>query len=147
MTTPSRVAPRFDLPRLWRLRLPSFRLLAALLLFGVATVTIPRVVDLPRGVRRVTFENPTPYDLEVDLTSAKRDGWILLGTAQARSVTTIEEVADQGRIWIFRFRGQGEDGGEIRVGRDELKDAEWTVTVPDRIARQLQARGASPPPE
>lgn len=58
----------------------------------------------------------------------------------------MEQITDQGEVWIFRFGGQGEQGGELRIDRSQLERESWRVRIPDRIGYELAAKGAPPTP-
>lgn len=58
----------------------------------------------------------------------------------------VEEIIDQGGTWVFHFAGQGRDGTDLTVGRDDLASSGWVLTVPDEIAQDLRAKGAPPTP-
>src|SRR5689334_14737586 len=64
----------------------------------------------PRVVAQVTVVNPSPYTVEVEVTDAHRDGWVLLGATPPKSSTREEDVIDQGATWVFGVRAQGVSG-------------------------------------
>mgnify|MGYP001793980745 CR=1 FL=1 len=53
--------------------------------------------------RTLTVENPTPYIINVEVTSAKRDGWFDVGTVPRGRHQTFQCLADPGAEWLFRF--------------------------------------------
>jgi hypothetical protein len=112
----------------------------------VALVLSSRLIEGPSHVDRLSFINPTVYDLHVDATDGARQGWVPLGTARRGETTAVEEVLDQGDAWIFRFSGQGEQGGELRLRREQLEGDGWKVVIPERTGAELQAKGAPPSP-
>lgn len=117
-------------------------------LVGVA-FTLPllfRLLEEPAVVSRITFENPTAYDLTIEATDAEGSGWLPLGTARRKDTTTVERIIDKGDTWIFRFAGQGEQGGELRIERAQLERESWRVRIPDRIGADLAVKGAPPTP-
>lgn len=133
-------------------RTPRIRLVhgAAVLvaILGAACVVFAaRFLDGPRFIDRITVENPTRYDIGIEVTSGDRDGWIAVGTVEYRETTIFEEIIDQGDVWLFSFSAQGEDGGELRVTRSDLERASWTVRIPGAVGDQLQERGVPFPPE
>ena len=95
-------------------------------------------------VDRVTIVNPTPYELEVEVSGPDRASTIDLGTVPREQTKTFEDVLDQGDGWTFRFALAHLQGGEITVTRDDLARGEWRVTVPSAVADRLAAAGASP---
>lgn len=119
---------------------------AVLVLLELVLGSLLVILESPSFVPRVTFVNPSEYDLSIDSTNDGRDGWVSLVTARRRSTTVLEETFDQGDVWIFRFAGQGRDAGELQTSRRDLERANWTVQVPERIAEELRARGAPPNP-
>jgi hypothetical protein len=128
------------LPRWWPI------VFVSLVVVVVFVAIAPRVfVDPPRA-QHLSFENRSAYAMEVEVTGARRDGWLRLGTAERGSTTVMSDVVDQGDEWIFRFASQGLDGGEARVGKAELVRDGWRVTIPGSIADRLAAQGAPPTP-
>lgn len=111
-----------------------------------AMVPIGRLLERPPVVERVAFENPTRYDIRIEVTDGQRRRWMPVGTALRQTITTFEQVLDQGEVWIFRFSTQGEQGGELELPRQQLEDEQWHVGIPDRVDQALQAKGASFPP-
>lgn len=112
----------------------------------VMLVAIPRFLDSPHLVDRLTVENPTGYDISIDATDHRRQGWVGLGTARRGTTSTFAEILDQGDVWIFRFSAQGEVGGELQVSRQQLERDEWRVRVPTEVGEQLMVVGAPLPP-
>jgi hypothetical protein len=53
----------------------------------------------------------------------------------------VEEVADQGREWVFRFSYGGVDAGELVLSRDRLARDGWNITVPSAVAERLRDAG------
>ncbi|MGH9154990.1 MAG: hypothetical protein ACRD1K_03885 [Acidimicrobiales bacterium] len=113
----------------------------------VATlIPLSRRFDQPHFVDRITFRNPTAYDLRIEVSGAGADGWQALGTARRNETTLAEQVYDIGDVWLFRFSAQGAEGGEVRLTRSQLSRDRWRIVIPDRVDEQLRARGAPPPP-
>ena len=124
-------------------------LLGAVVLTVATAVALASLVDQGGGratVARVTYENPTDYALDVEVSSGSGEGWTTAGFVAQRSTGVAEEVSDQGDVWVFRFRSQGETGGELRLSRSELEAAGWTVTIPPDVGRRLAEAGAPPTP-
>jgi hypothetical protein len=118
--------------------------LAVLAVLGL--VGVSRLVPNAATVDRLTIRNDTGYDLDVDAANVSHDGWTPVGIALAHSSTQIDDVVDHGRVWAFRFSGQGHDGGELAVNRSDLAAAGWQLTVPASVSERLAAAGASPSP-
>lgn len=117
-------------------------LVAALVALGVGSI----VLRGPAFVDEVSITNSSEYDIGVQVGGADRDGWMAVTTASSRSTTTTRDVIDQGEVWVFRFRAQGREGGEVRVTRRELELADWTLEVPDDVIQHLRDLGAPPSP-
>ena len=100
-------------------------------------------VGEPTSFRRLTVHNPTPYMVIVDVTGAKRDGWLDVGSFPRERQRTVEELADQGRQWVFRFSYGGVDAGELVVTRDQLARDGWKITVPPGVGERLREAGLS----
>ena len=110
---------------------------------GVAFAVVRLGVGEPTTFRRLTVQNPTPYMVNVDLTGANRNGWLDVGSFRREGRRSVEELADQGRQWVFRFSYGGVDGGELAVSRDQLARDGWRVTVPTEVAERLRQAGLS----
>ncbi len=65
-----------------------------------------------------------------------------LATADREATTDAVDVIDQGPRWVFRFTAEGRDGGELRIARAALKQAGWTVDVPEGVIERLRQQGA-----
>lgn len=120
---------------------------AALALLTAIALTF--VVDLSSGpatVPRITFDNPTPYALDVEVSPGPGAGWTSAGSVRQQSSAEVQEVIDQGPEWIFRFDSQGESGGELRLSRAELAASDWHVAIPAEVGRRLAEAGAPPNP-
>ena len=117
-------------------------------LIGVAVVmavALPMArlaVGEPTSFRRLTVHNPTPYMINVEVRGAD-DGWLDLGSFRREANRMVEELADQGRQWIFRFSYGGVEGGELVLSRDQLAREGWKVTVPTEVSERLRAAGLS----
>ena len=91
-------------------------------------------------IPRLAIDNPTPFDVNVDV-SGGAGGWIQLGTVARETEGVLEEVADPGPTWVFRFSYAGVDGGELTVPRSELRANRWLVTVPPEVRERLSMEG------
>jgi hypothetical protein len=113
--------------------------LACLLALTVANVFLddPERVDLE-------ITNPTPYVLSIEITDGGRGAWQPTARLQPGATRTIEDVLDQGDVWVLRFRGQGRDGGELEVPGHDLERASWHVDIPAEVGERLAALGVSP---
>ena len=120
------------------------------LVLGLATaVALTLVVDLgggPATVPRITFENPTAYALDIEVSPGTGTGWASAGSVRQQATAVVEDVLDQGDVWLFRFDSQGETGGELRLTRSELEAAGWRVAIPADVGKRLADAGAPPTP-
>ncbi len=89
------------------------------------------------------MQNPAPYTINVEVTGAERDGWLDIGSFRRERNRTVEELADQGRQWVFRFSYGGVEGGELVLSRDQLARDGWKVSVPPEVTEQLRRAGLS----
>jgi hypothetical protein len=116
-------------------------LVAAMLVGAAVTMEATR---LPSFVPRLTMVNPTPYQVEVDVTGEDRDGWLSLGGLRRESTKSMYEVIDQGDSWIFRFGYGGQAGGETRLTGAQLRADRWHVRIPPEVGDRLRAAGMPP---
>jgi hypothetical protein len=97
-------------------------------------------------VEEVTIVNDTEYSANVDVTRKARDGWLGLTVVEPQSTETVEEVIDQGEVWIFRFDYVGKYGEEVEISRRELEGRGWTIEVPQSFEQRLRDLDVPPPP-
>jgi hypothetical protein len=115
----------------------------------VAAVALTSLVGLSSGpstIPRITFENPTVYALDIEVSPGTGTGWTSAGSVRQGSTADVAEVIDQGDVWLFRFDSQGSTGGEVRLTRGELEASDWTVVVPAEVGTRLAQAGAPPTP-
>lgn len=124
--------------RVRRARIADFAIASVVV---VMLVAVPRFLDAPHRVDRLTVENPTGYDISIEVTDRRRRGWVAVGTVQRATTSTFEEIVDQGDVWIFRFSTQGEDSGELQVARQQLERDGWRMRVPAEVGEQLEVEG------
>ena len=120
-------------------------LIGAALLVAVALLG-PRLVRGPAFVERVSVVNPSPYDIHVEVSGDGRTGWMSLTTVGRASTGAALDVVDQGAVWRFRFEAQGRRGGELQVSRADLRQAGWSIEVPEAVVTRLRDAGAPPSP-
>jgi hypothetical protein len=118
-------------------------LLAVLAIAG--TLLVSQLLASPHFVPRITFENPTRYDLAVEVSNG-HDGWLPLGSMDARRATDVGEVYDVGDPWNVRVFTQSRSVGHFRVTRDRLERSNWHVAIPRGIGDKLEAAGVAPQP-
>ncbi len=125
---------------------------AGVIALGLVTaVALAFVVSRSAGpgkVARLTFENPTPYAIDVDISpgTGSGAGWTAAGSVRQQSTADVEDVPDQGDVWLFRFRSQGHSGGELRLSRAELEASNWRIVIPADVGTRLAEAGAPPTP-
>lgn len=123
--------------------------LAVLAVGLVAAVALTSLVGLSSGpgtVPRITFENPTVYALDIEVSPGTSTGWTSAGSVRQGSTADVAEVIDQGEVWLFRFDSQGSTGGEVRLTRAELEASDWTVAIPAEVGTRLAQAGTPPTP-
>jgi hypothetical protein len=98
----------------------------------------------PPVVARVTIENPTAYQIVVEVGSPGRKGVLDLGAVRRAGNQTHEQVVDQGAAWVFRFSYAGYDGGKLMVSRAQLSRDGWRITVPAEVGERLRTAGLAP---
>ncbi len=121
----------------------------AIVLGLVTAVALALVVGRSAGpakVARLTFENPTVYAIEIEVSPGTATGWTPAGSVRQGSTVDVEEVTDQGDVWLFRFTSQGETGGELRLTRSELEASGWRIVIPPEVGTRLADAGAPPTP-
>ena len=122
----------------------------AAVVVGLATaIGLTFLVGLSSGpttIPRITFENPTVYALDIEVSSGAAGGWTSAGSVRQKSTSEVTEVIDQGDTWVFRFDSQGASGGELRLSRTELEASGWRVSIPAEVGTRLAEAGAPPNP-
>ena len=71
------------------------------------------------------------------LTDASRGGWLGIGTLDPKSRATTTEVVDEGSVWRFRLTAGPDELGEITRTEQQLRAADWTLTIPADAADRL----------
>jgi hypothetical protein len=112
--------------------------LGPLLLVGRLTAAEPSFVP------ELTVVNPLVYKVNVGVRAPGDEGWSGLGTVRRETAKTIEQVADEGPLWTFRFTYGGELGGEITMSRDQLRADGWRLAVPSDVGERLREAGMEP---
>ncbi len=104
------------------------------------------MVAVQGNIDRISFDNSTACDVDVEVIGVERDARLVLGTARRATITTMEEILDQGDVWIFLFGSQGTGGGELRLTREQLERDRLKVAMRARIGAGLEAEGVPPSP-
>jgi hypothetical protein len=117
---------------------------AIAIVLAIASVLVAGIVllDGPSRVDHLTINNPTDYDLTIQLSPGPDRAWLPFAVIGLRSTREFHDVLDQGDSWEFRFRAQGRDGGAVTVSRAQLEADGWQLSVPADIVTQLQLLGA-----
>jgi hypothetical protein len=125
----------------------------SLLLWGGFAVVIALVAVLaaaalrgPKFVSSVTIDNPSPYVVSVDVAPANSSEWTQLSAISPGTTTSVSQIVDQGRTWVFRVASAGADGGAFTVSRNDLAQAGWKVTIPASVISRLRAQNVSDAP-
>jgi hypothetical protein len=116
------------------------------LLTALALAFVAGLSGGPSTVARITFENPTVYALDIEVSPGTGTGWTSAGSVRQGSTAVVQEVVDQGDVWLFRFDSQGETGGQLRLSRAELEASGWRVAIPAEVGTRLAEAGAPPTP-
>jgi len=117
------------------------------LFLGAAVLVVLLVTPSLDGqtfVPRLTFDNPTEFDVNVEVAGGGREAWIDLGTVARGTENVVEEVADPGGTWVFRFSYAGVDAGIVTMDRGALRDAGWQLAVPAEVGESLVGAGFVP---
>jgi hypothetical protein len=105
------------------------------ILFVVAALAMRPIENVS-----VTVDNPSDWRTEVSVRSASSPSWTGLGSVGRGTQIEFQQVPDQGSTWIVRFSYAGQSE-EIELDRDALRDAQWTVEVPDSLTQRLAEAG------
>ena len=96
-------------------------------------------------IDEVTIVNDTEYPAHVAVTDGTGDAWMGLTTVDPQSRMTVEEVLDQGDMWVFRFDYVGKHQEEVEVSRRELEQNGWAIDVPSNFEQRLRDRDGLAP--
>ena len=141
-TTPRQARDEHASPPTGLRRYFSFPIIAIIVVVAVLMAASLEWLDEPNHVSRVTIANPSEYALDVAVTSGGRHGWLALSGVPVSATRDFHDVLDQGNTWVFSFRAQGRDGGEMSMTRADLEASGWNITVPGQVLDRLRAAGA-----
>jgi hypothetical protein len=113
--------------------IPAIFVVAAILLVVSLTLAVP-------GRETLTFDNRTGVAVRVTASDDGRNGWLPVGTLDARSRDRISEVIDQGDVWRFRYEVGPDQVAEVRRTRAQLEADDWRVVIPAGTADSLSDR-------
>ena len=100
--------------------------------------------DMPRA--NITFANPTPWDIHVDLLLHDGRSRLGLATLGADKTVQIREIGEPGEDeWTFEFAAWDETA-EVTLSDQELRANQNRVAVPDALIQRLEAADAPPSP-
>jgi hypothetical protein len=119
-----------------------FDIVAAVAAIVVVLVAGVLLLDEPARVDRITIDNPSAFVVDVSVTSGGHHGWLVLSGIPVAATRDYHDVLDQGDTWVFSFRAQGRDGGELSVSRADLATRNWTMEIPATVIDRLRAGGA-----
>ncbi len=127
------------------------RLLRSDVVVGVVAAVVVLVaaivlLDEPDRVARLTITNRSEYEVDVSVASAGHRSWLLLPGVAVNGTSEYHDVLDQGRTWVFAFRAQGHEGGEVSMSRSDLARSNWTIEIPAAVIDRLRTAGAPPHP-
>jgi hypothetical protein len=121
-------------------------LAAAAAALVVAAAVVRPLLAGPSFVPRITISNSSEFDVTLAVSSNHHQDRMPLATVSHRSSVEVEDVIDQGPVWVFHFSADGREGGDVHLGRDQLKRDRWRVEIPASVTARLRAEGAVPPP-
>lgn len=104
--------------------------------------TVLAMQDPPRAPD-VTIDNGTPYDLTIKVSDEAGQDWMAFALVSARSQAIVRAPIDQGAVWTFSYGA----GGEYRIDRSALREADWRIRVPASVPQRLAAAGIAPSPQ
>jgi hypothetical protein len=122
----------------------SLYALAYLAVVTLMAVAVAGSTRIPPKVDRLVIDNPHAFNVNVEVSDGRSSGVLSIGHAEDGRQMVVEEVIDQGAVWILRFSSAGVDAGEVMLRRDALERAGWRVRVPDAVPARLQAAGVPP---
>jgi hypothetical protein len=114
------------------------------LVIAAVAITMVLLIPSPEFVPRITLQNPTAFDLAVEVSAGPRSGWMPIGTAERGRATDVEEIYDIGESWTFRFGAQARRSDTVTLTRAELEGADWKLRIPESVGTDLRDRGAPP---
>jgi hypothetical protein len=126
-------------PHVPRRTLPSLSLIVLVVVGALLCVAMAYALRDPEVVPRVTVENPSTLNVNVDVRPARDDARLILATVPPRGTATNLDVLEQGDEWIFAFSSGGVDGGTLRVSRAKLAADGWRVEIPQSAIQRLQS--------
>jgi hypothetical protein len=91
---------------------------------------------------RVSFTNPTPWEIDVTLLVGPAHSRMPLATVGPQRTVSVEEIAVPDGDWVFELSAWGQDG-RVTLSHRQLQAAANRVGVPAALVRALEA--AAPP--
>ncbi|MDQ3784512.1 MAG: hypothetical protein M3360_06500 [Actinomycetota bacterium] len=96
-------------------------------------------------VEAVTVVNRTDYPARVEVSNASREEWLGLTFTRADAETVVQDVIDQGEVWVFRFGYGSRHEEQFTISRSDLVKADWRVEVPQSFEESLRELSVEPP--
>lgn len=125
-------------------RVGSVVLVTVLLVAGLGLMSV--AFDDPARVDRLQIDNPSEFDIGVDVRAVNDPSRVLVGRAVQQCSTSFHEIVDQGTTWTIHFSAQGRDAGEVTVDRAQLEGDGWIYRIPADVIDALRTAGTPPPP-
>ena len=126
-------------PHVPRRTLPPFSVIALIVVGALLCAAMAYALRDPAVVTRVTVDNPSALNVNVDVRGSIEGGRLVLASVPSDSETSTLDVLDQGDEWIFSFSSGGVEGGDVRVSRAKLAADRWRVVVPPEVIARLQS--------
>jgi len=118
--------------------------LGAALLVATFVPLTATLEDMPRA--DITFVNPSPWDIHVDLLIDGAKSRVKLATIGRRDTVQIREVGEpDGDTWTFEFTAR-HHATEVTVSDDKLRASHHRLPIPDGLLADLEAAHAPPSP-
>ena len=108
-----------------------------------ALITTALAMHDPSCAPDVTVVNETPYDLTIKVSDEAGKDWMAFALVNAGSQAIVHAPIDQGAVWTFSYGA----GGEYKIDRSALREANWRIRVPASVPQRLTAAGIAPSPQ
>jgi hypothetical protein len=125
-------------PHVPRRTLPPLPVIALVVAGALLVVGVAYALRDPDVVARVTVDNPSSLEVNVDVQPSSDGPHLALTVVTPESESTTRDVLDQGDDWVFSFSSGGVEGGTLHVSRAKLAADGWRVVVPEDVITRLQ---------
>jgi hypothetical protein len=126
-------------PHVPRRTLPPLPVIALVVVGALLIAITAYALRDPDVVARVTVDNPSSLDVNVDVRPSSDGAHLALAVVGPESEATTLDVLDQGDEWVFSFSSGDIEGGTLRVARAKLAADGWRVVVPPDVIARLQS--------